>query len=432
MRAEHGQGTIEYLAVVLVIAGVLAAAVAAATALGIGPAVVRELRHALCIVTGAACGRKVQLADVPCVIASERRAQGGHIDVTVVRIGDRSVVLREQLADGRVRLTLVEENEAGIDLGTGAGAHLRWGSFERAVGAELRMALLAQRGSGRVWLAPDEASAARILEQARLARLGQPAETTVEGAPALMPSRPAVHAPEPDATFTERGSSLELDLRVRGGAAVHLSHRDAYGERVDRATGNRTVYVRGALDGEGGVAFGRDAVGLTGRGAGEERYAVTLDRDGRPLDLMVLSTLDVDGAVGLPPGLSRIAGRLKIPTSGEKHVETEQHLDLTDPASAEIAHAFLGSLGEGRIGVRATAAALRDRLKQDGTLNIRTYASSETAHEGGAHVKVLGLGLGGEGGSRDASSHLVAAVTQAPDGTWGVDEACALTPAGAV
>lgn len=424
MRDERGQGTIEYLAVVLLVALVMAAAAAALVVSGIGPAVVREIRHALCVVTGGACGDEVRLAERPCVVAADRHAQGGHVEVSFVRIGDRSVVVRERLADGRYRLTFVYGVEGGIDVGTHVDAHVRWGGFERAVGVELRMAVLAEHASGRTWTVPDAATADRVLEAAELAQLHQRANTTIPDAPTFNLARPEVHVPEADVTFTERGSDLDLDFRVRGLAGVRLSYEDAYGERTDRVSGERTVYVRSTVDGRGRVAFGRSGFGVSGQGRGEERYAVTLDRDGRPVDLMVLSTLDVQGAVGLPSRLSRIAGLLRIPTSGEKHVETEQHLDLTDPVSAGLARRFLADLG-GRLGVAATARALRDRLDEAGTLSVRTYATDETVHEAGAHAKVLGLGLGGEGGTEDSSSRLVAAVARRPDGTWGVDEACA-------
>lgn len=424
MRAERGQGTVEYLAVVLLVALVMGAAAALLVATGLGPRIVREIRHALCVVTGGGCGREVREAQRPCVVASDRRDSGGQLTLTVVRIGEHEVVLRERLADGRVALTFVDEHEAGIDAGVGVGGHVRWGSFERSVGTELRMAVLAERGAGRTWMAADDGEASRILERARLEALSSQAEGTIPYSDDYGPIGPThvkVHAPEPDVTFSERGSDLELDFGLRNRARVQVSYHDAYGERLDHRTGERTVYVRGSVEGEGRVSFA--GVSLKGGGAGEERYAITLDREGHPVDLMVLSTLDVDGAVGLPARLSRIAGWLKIPASGAKHVETEQHLDLTTGGNGELAAAFLDGLGEGRLGVRVAARALRERLEHDGTLSVRTYSSDQDVHEIGGHAR-LGVGVGGESGSSDATAKLVAAVARRPDGTWGIDESC--------
>lgn len=425
MRSERGQGTVEYLAVVLLVAGVMAAAIAVLAVTGLGEQVLREFRHGLCIVSGGVCDEAAKLATGPCVLGSRRHSDGGYINAMIVRIGSRSVVLREQLADGTVALTLLDEQQGGVDAGTGVAAHVRWGSHSWAVGSELRLAVLAERGSGRTWIARDDADASRILDQVRLAALSKRPEVTIQPTDYYSPYPPMraeVHAPDPDVTFSERGSDLELELQAGVRRAVHLSKQDAYGERLDHVTGRRTVYVRDVVEGDGHVSFARFSA--AGQAQDEERYAVTFDPSGRPVDLMVLSALDVGGAVGLPPRLSRIAGWLQIPLHGEKHVETEQHLDLTDPGNAEVVQTFLGQLGDGRLGVRLATVALRERLQHDGTLSVRTYATDAQAHQVGGHVKVLGLGVGGEAGSEDDSARLVAAVARRPDGTWGGDPAC--------
>ncbi|MFL5846441.1 MAG: hypothetical protein ACJ762_17285 [Solirubrobacteraceae bacterium] len=409
MRGERGQGTIEYLAVVLVVAGVMAAAIAVLAVTGLGAQVMREFRHALCVVTGGACDEAVRAAAGPCVLGSARHADGGQLTILMVRSGENDVVLREQRSDGTVALALIDGDALGLDFGTGAGAHVRWGQHAWAVGGELRAAVLAGARSGRTWIAHDAAEAESLFARVRVAN-------------ALPGGRGKLPIPDADVTFAERSGGLTMALRPDGRRGIELSSEEAYGERIDHRSGRRTVYVRDALGGRGKVSFGSRSV--SGAAAGEERFGITFDRSGRPVDLVVLSTLDIDGAANLPSRLSRIAGLLKIPLHGGKHVETEQHLDLTDPGNAEVAEAFLGRTGEGRLGVRLVAAALRERLEQHGTLSVRTYDRDGDERSAGGHVKLAGIGVGVDVGSEDESAHLVAAIARQPDGTWGEDPAC--------
>lgn len=406
MHGERGQGTIEYLAVVLVVAAAMAAAIALVSATGLGEQVFHAFRRALCVVTGGACDNAVRLASGPCVLSSQRRTDGDQLTVAVIQVGDRNVVLREDRSDGTTALTLVDGDSAGLDFGTGVGVRVRWGKSSLAVGGELRAAMIASSDAGRTWIVRGEAQVADRLMQLRVAA-------------AFGEKFPL---PDADVTFSERGTTLTLDLQAGNRQAISLSAQDAYGERIDNVTGRRTVYVRDVVGGRGKVSFGR--VSASADGEGEERLGITYDRNGRPIDLMVLSTVDIEGAAGLPRSLARIAGYLRIPLNGSKHLEIEQHLDLTDPLNAEAAQAFLGTVGENRLGVRLAAEALRDRLERRGTLSVRTYATDASAYQVGGHAKLAGIGVGGQTGSEEESARLVSAVARRPDGSWGRDDAC--------
>lgn len=408
MRDERGQGTIEYLAVVLVVAGVLAAAIGLLAFTGLGGKVVDAFHRALCVVTGGACDQAAKVTG-PCVLSSEQYTDGGHFSVLMLRSGERSVVLRERRSDGTVALTLVDGDTLGLDFSTGAGASVRWGDRTWAVGGELRAAVLAGADSGRTWIARDEAEAARTFDHIEMAA----AVNSLGG-----DRRIAV--PDASVTFTERSSNLTVDFRAGGPAAVSLSAQDAYGERLDHETGRRTVYVRDTLGARGKISYAR--VSGAGEGRSEERVAITYDRAGRPVDFMVLSTLDVEGTAGLPPKLARLAGGLKV--HGSRHIETEQHLDLTDPDNAEVAQAFLGATGDDRLGVRLAAEALRERLDEGATLDVRSYETDANARGVSGQVKVAGVGVGAGVGSADESARLVSAMSRQPDGSFAQDEAC--------
>ena len=76
MPRERGQGTIEYVALVAVVAAILAAAIGLAVAAGMGQQVVAAFARALCVVTGGPCDAIV--AERPCVRASDQ-----HVDAVI-------------------------------------------------------------------------------------------------------------------------------------------------------------------------------------------------------------------------------------------------------------------------------------------------------------------------------------------------------------
>lgn len=403
MRDARGQGTVEWVGIVLLVALVLAAATAIASGSGIGERLTAAMRRALCVVTGQACTPAERAAALPCVVAAAGGSEGGAFTLALVRVDERDGFLREVRADGTVALTLLDEDSLGLSIGA-PGVRVRWGSFDVAVGRELRAAVMAERGSGSTWIAGSEAEADRMLPRLRWARspLGR---------------RTGIRAPPPDVEYRERGSAATFVGRARG-QGLEIAADAVYGERIDRVRGWRTVYLRDGRAGAAALSFG-SAFGASGEAAAEERIGVTYDRRGRPVDLMVLATLDVEGAAALPPGLAQAAGRLGVPLRGERHVETERHLDLTDPANADAARAFLRGLG-GRPALRVAAGALRDRLDAWGTLSVRSYARGGQEREAAVDARLLGM----EVGSEESWARLQGALRRGPDGALVADPAC--------
>lgn len=404
MRAERGQAAVDYLAVVLVVAAVLAAAVVLAGSTGLGERVVAAFKRALCVVSGQACSPAERAAALPCVLAADGRSEGGAITVAMIRVGERDGVLRELRADGTVALTLIDEDSIGLSVGT-PSAHVRWGSFEGAIGRELRAAVLAERGAGKTWIARDAAEADRMVRRLQVANTD-------------MGRRAGITAPRPDVEYRERGSSAGFTGGARG-QGLELSSDAVYGERIDHARGWRTVYLRDVTSGAATLSFG-EAVEGSGAIAAEERVAVTFDRRGRPIDLMVLAAFDVEGAATLPPALARGAGELGIPLRGERHVETERHLDLTLPANADAARLFLSGLAGNPAGLRLAAGPLRERL-ESASLAVRSYARGGDERGAGADARLLGM----EVGSEQHWARLTGAARGGPGGLLVRDAECA-------
>lgn len=401
MRDARGQGTVEWIGIVLLVALVLAATIAVVPETGIGERVTGALRRALCVVTGGACTPAERAAALPCVVAADERSEGGAFTVALVRIGERDGILREVRSDGTVALTLIDEDSAGLRAGS-PSAHVRWGSFDAAVGRELRAAVLARRGAGATWIARDAQEADRLQARIRLAhsKIGR---------------RAGVTAPPPDVEYREHGTGVTF-----AGRGLELGAGNVAGERVDHRRGWRTVYVREDRAAGLTLSFGRHTE-VTGEAAAAERIALTYDRSGRPIDLMVLGTLDVAGAAALPDWLAPAAGALGVPLHGERHIETERHLDLADPANAGAARAFLRGLGEDPVGLRLAADGLRERLEAAGTLSVRSYARGGEERGAGANARLVGM----EVGSQESWARLGGALRRGPDGALVADAACA-------
>src|SRR5688572_21401400 len=126
MHGQRGQGTIEYVALLAVLALLLgaAAATASAGAPGLANAVMSQIRRALCIVTGAACAAERRL---PCVVSSERDAKHVALTIVVIRLSGDRFVLRERLSDGKVRLTIARRGGVGAEVASGPRVRIKVG-----------------------------------------------------------------------------------------------------------------------------------------------------------------------------------------------------------------------------------------------------------------------------------------------------------------
>src|SRR3954453_1410843 len=158
----RGQAAVEYVALVALVALVLGAAAAGVVATGLGERVVAAMRRALCVATGGSCGHG------PCVVAMRRETSSGELDVGFTRLGSEETLLREERSDGTVALTGIRTRVGGPQAGFGAAARLGVGGSDIAVGAEVRLALLARSGSGATYVASGRRAADELERRLRL------------------------------------------------------------------------------------------------------------------------------------------------------------------------------------------------------------------------------------------------------------------------
>jgi hypothetical protein len=391
VRKERGQASLEWLAVVAVVATLLGLGAALAQASYVGRRVTREMARAICIVGAGDCARDRE----PCVVGSEA---GGHalaVDVAIFHLGEDGEALVERRSDGTVAVTVRKGRALGVQASAGLGGEVHAGPVDVELGGDVQAALIARLGQGRTWIVGSEAEAARLLDD-------------LDG------------APEPDLVYRDGAWLSSLTAGAGADALVHLDvahggltfDRRA-GTRTDRRTGHHTIYVQASWTAEGEVRGG--VLGVSAGGAGET-YAVELDASGRPVDLRVIASGRFDGSRDLPGAVQPVAGLLAAGSARDRVYEVTAHLDLTDTHNLAAARDLLAAVAQRRAGARPSQA-LRRRIDEQGSVEARVLEQQASSDEQGARL-VLGLPVGGTAQVDRRTQRLVAATSRGLDGQW--------------
>jgi hypothetical protein len=396
-RSQRGQGTVEYVAILTLVALVLAAAVAGAAAFapGVGNAVVGQVRHALCIVAGRAC--EEQVAARPCVMRTARDERRESVSLGFVELGAGRVVLRERLSDGTLRLTVLHRGRAGVTAGFGSSTRVRVGGVEVDVGAHAQGTVAGLVGGGQVFEVRTAAEADAIVRRLR-----------AEGSPTLDAVRRLVRrggTPAADATLAEGGFDAGVDLELSAGeakAGASGGGENVLGRRVDRRTGETTWYLR--LDRELPVFADALLGDASGELDGDALLSVTMDREGRPTELAALVGGHARAGAAVETGASATAGTARW--------EAEARVGLADPEVAAALRAWRSSPASGEA-VLGLGRALRDRARID----VRRYAR-EASSDGDGVDAGMGVRAGVEWGRDREATRLLSAVTRPPGGLW--------------
>ncbi|MDP9344758.1 MAG: hypothetical protein M3P44_03370 [Actinomycetota bacterium] len=392
-----GQASTDYVAVLLIVLAIVAGGFAWADGHALADGVRHAFASALCLARGG--GSECDLDTSPCVTASDEQRDELSVKLALLRFDDRTALLRETRSDGTVLVTRGKLAAPGLGASLGAKGHLELGKVKLAMGATLEGSALALFERSRSWLVHGSDEADRLVDALRR---GDP--------------------PPPDMTSDRRGleSSVKLSASAGAlGASLGLSVSEVKGVRIDRTTGQRTLFLQ--RDDDAGVSLTMAEMGTRGERNTLERYGVTVDRDRRPLDLVVLRLGTLQASADLPRRLQAVAGLLSRPTRGGRVWSEETHLDLTDPGNLALARSFLTQVTGGpatRVPNRIDIArALGARLDAVGIEHVRTMAVQSTRTGAGGE-----LGLGGRlGGSYDRTTtrrRLLDAATRGIDGVW--------------
>jgi hypothetical protein len=407
-RATGGQASLEWVAIVAVVAALLAVGTALAQADALGRRVTRQMARALCLVGHGDCRRDQE----PCVTRSEHGASSLLLNAFFVRLGSGWDALIEQRSDGTVAVTRVRTGTLGVEGGFGAHAKANVKGVDFGVGGEVRASLLARREGGRAWIVDSWDAAQELLGRLRLLGGGPPRPADIDyGGRDLAAALGASLGAD---------GLVRLDL-ARGG----LTFDRASGARVDRRTGRRTVYVKTSAAAE--ARLGGGILGAAGAAAsrGGEVYSVEFDATGRPIDLQVVAAGTFGGSQDLPDAVQPVVGLLETGAAGGRRFEVTAHLDLTDAGNLAAARALLTALARDRwsASIPAASRVLRRRIDERGTVEARVLESRSDADNLEVSAAV-GPKVGGAVHAEHASTRLLAAASRGLDGRWVAREDC--------
>jgi hypothetical protein len=405
MRSDRGQGTVEYLAVVLLVAVVLGGGATAAAATGAGAeiaaAVPREVIRALCIVRGGDCYRD----RAPCDVASSSKSSSWAVTVAVIKFGHDKTVTVTKRSDGTFAVTLDTAPIGGVETSTGARAKVSLGKRSFSAGADITAGGTVSYVHGRTWIVRSEAAAAQLAAEIR------------DDAP-LPPAD--VHGHDLNVK-SSAGASAGGVANVSAGLRAALGG----GVRTDRKSGNKTYFFTAGMAGNAGATVeGTDAqAAVSGSGGGQ--FALTVGPDGRWLDLAMVSTGELAARADLPSQVAPIAGALDVPTRGDRRWVVEAHLDLTEAGNLAAARTLVTRLEDPLHPQRipGAVAALSRRIDDNAVVDARTYAVDVETRGAEGHVGVE-LKLGGKFEKSTENTRLVAATTRGIDGLWQVRNEC--------
>jgi hypothetical protein len=410
MRSAWGQGTVEYLAVVLLVALVMGggtAAAARATDTDLETAVPHQIRRALCIVTGGDCDRDRAACDV----ATDTTSSSWGVGVAVFRVGHGKAIVVERRSDGSYLVTLTKAPSAGVQTIDGAHVRIDRGRRQLSVGGAMTASAVASLGHGQSWVAPDESAARALVAALERGDDVRPADQELHEATVVL------------GATASRGTGGNVAVNATG----TLSGEAGIGERVDRPTGAHTYFLHAGADATLELTASlRDLTGsATGTVDGDVQLALTVDRAGRWTDLAVVGSGDASGAASPPRGADRLTDTLGVPTAGGRRWTVEAHLDLSDPGNAAAAHGVVDALlGVRPAAVRDAADDLARRVRQQAVVDVRTYALDRASS--GFDVKA-GDGFAGLSANHERSTEktrLIAARTRGLDGQWRSRDDC--------
>jgi hypothetical protein len=381
---------------------VLGAAGIAADGSSIPQSVDHQLMRALCIVRRGECEQD----RAPCSVATNRRETAASARILVFKVGGDKTVIREERSDGTIAITLAYGEQAGFELAGGVHLAVSLGHGGLGLGGELTASAVATSEHGYTWIMRDPGAADALVDRLGVSR------------PELERRVAAGRLQAPTQRYDQGGFAVSGGAS-RGKGSLSLSSDDVAGTRTDASTGRRTLYVQRTVDGS--LSLTNGAVGATGSHRTRERYAITYDRSGRPVDLMVMTAGRYRVSMDLPTRLQPAVGLLSLPTGRSRMYVEETHLDLTDPESLRVASAFMDQVRHPRAVDAASVAiadALRRRLDTVAVVHARTYEADERRYGVDGSIGIEGLRIGGQLSRTLEDSHLVAATTRGLDGIW--------------
>lgn len=390
LRSQAGQAAVEYAGVVLAVAAIALALVTAAP--GIGQTIVCKITTAIESVGGGGgggCGGGGQEGGTPPppYLVSESQDQV-RLSATAFSIkGGAQVLVRQQrMSDGDVLVRVSGLGELGAEGGLGGGVDLEGGSTSTGAGAKAKVGASLLGGGGATWRFGSQEEADEFVEILRNETRDRAVESAVpllgRAATALFgEDRPL---PEPESYSVEGGPQVKAKVdagNVAGYGEAGLEGRGVLGVEENPTASERTLY----LDASGNTDLNASALlqGVSGRAAGQARYAVTFDtRTGEPKRLTLIGegTASGNGPAFLnvravkPADFLRSVKLTGQPQSGRR-LRYEAQLPLETPADRRAVQELLSDPAR-------SVPTLAQRFSQSGSFTAGWYEADRDAYGG--------------------------------------------------
>ena len=209
----NGQATVEYVAVIALVALVLAVGAAVVTVTGVGDRLLYAMRQGLCAVGGVLCPPPPE----PCVLSRHAQRDTGSVVILAARVGEDQALIVERRSDGKVAVTVGGGGHGGAELGLGAGVDVDAGKDSVGAGAEVRAAAIARVGGGRTWILPSEAAARKLIDALGQDQTIPLIDAPVEAIDELFGGGEHVRAPDID--WSDAGSGGDASANADVGPA---------------------------------------------------------------------------------------------------------------------------------------------------------------------------------------------------------------------
>jgi hypothetical protein len=381
---------------------------------------VRIAHDGLPAVNGTRAGT---VGGVPLTSHSEKTSVA--LTVVVVRIGKDDAYVKEELANGKWRVTRISGIEGGFEFDPIPGGGVQTTGKDVPVKAgrlgaspDVQAAFLAQHEDGEVFEFNSQAEADKFMEYrdqstefvyaAPIAYGYNEARRIHEKM--MTPERRAAiewaDRQKPVETYSQNGRKVggSASISMVGGGEVSVM--DGLGEKTDTQTGTVTRYAK--LSGDAAADFAPPGAQVGGKLNGEAIVAFSFDKQGEPTGMTINLSGSAQFAGGLGTEIPGHAGASANQTSADR-VERVIHFDAVDPGNREMIERFYES---GGTDPRALADIATKSFDDDARVDIRHYDVEGSGIKGNLDTKIIKL----EGGHETVDSTLSSARHSTPDG----------------
>jgi hypothetical protein len=411
IRGQRGQTSIEYLGMLAGVVALLVVMIALAP--GVGERITCEIGNQIAKVTGeggGTCGPVEGLQPAtPCVVADSDGKLKASVTAFSVKGGGEIRVLRQERSDGKTVVTLSGGGELGAQFGIGGGAHVDAGDRSAGGGARGEANVGLRGEGGGQWIFDSDAEADEFLEIVR----NRARDGAIRGAaPGIGHIVTGLFGedrdiPDPDIVYVQggvgAGASGEFGGLLAGGK-IGAEGMAVLGTRINRDTGERTVYLEMQNKGE---ASAYAILGASGGADVTGQLAITYDRDGNPINIAVSGRGAVQGSLpALRAGEQNPARfleqiKLGVDENEGRRLEFEASMDLRDPANRAAFDDFMANPITG-------AAGLGRQFADGGQFTATAYDFDADKYGGSADV-ALGIKFGIEGSYEGSNGRLIGA-----------------------